>query len=449
MGRQRKAISVPASLKPLLERPADWPANHAWRVFAAACRASGAVAWAARLETPGGEMSWLSGRTPSRPGVIQSECVDALEAVLRKIPHGDAVEVVAPTSLRYLVEGAEFPEGTPERNLSAIAGRRLVWARYALGELDGPVAQCLAKAYGELAPLRWPGESALGNRYVVYADGGCTPHACASAWMLRKSGETLTEHAWCQPGALEPDAVRLAEFVAAVSGLAAVPPGSVVAVVTDHADVTDFGVRGVPAFRPSRSMIPILEELRQLAAQRQVTWYWAARDETDGQRRCQRLIDRQLRAADAWRRFQRTCVAAGLRRVFVPSFDRWLAPREPLVDQPGEHWSATFERRDRYLAAGATSSRVYVRQVPLQRAPGMSLSTAFARSRAGRWCDDLQPHPSQANAAAVFLGYLRNCFPLQLLLYEPDLAVLVQARPGATLDDVLEAGAQVHEVALE
>jgi hypothetical protein len=35
-----------------------------------------------------------------------------------------------------------------------------------------------------------------------------------------------------------------------------------------------------------------------------------------------------------------------------------------------------------------------------------------------------------------------------VLLYEPDLAVLVQARPGATPGDVLEAATQIHEVKL-
>src|SRR5205807_9825499 len=44
---------------------------------------------------------------------------------------------------------------------------------------------------------------------------------------------------------------------------------------------------------------------------------------------------------------------AGLARVFPPRFERWLAPREPIVDQPQEQRAATFERRDRSLAADA------------------------------------------------------------------------------------------------
>jgi ribonuclease HI len=373
-------IRIPAGLQPLLARPPNWPIAGAWRVFAAACRASGVVAWAARLEGPDGEVTWFQGRTASRPGIIQSECVDALTAALRAVPEGDAVEVIAPTSLRYLVEGAAFPDGTPERCLWELARTRRAWPRYALGDLEAPVAQCLKRAYTELAPLRWPGEAALGSRYVVYADGGCTPESCASAWVLRQSGQTLAEHAWCLPGPIEPDAVRRAEFLAATEGLAAAPPGSQVAVVTDHADVTDFGVRGVAAFRPSRSVAPILQDLRRRGAERQVTWYWAARQETGGQRRCQLLIDRQQQAATAWRRFARACLAAGVRRVCAPAFDQWLAPREPLVDQPGEDWSATFERRDRYLAAEGASPRVYVRQLRLDRATGLSMACAFARS---------------------------------------------------------------------
>src|SRR5439155_10858741 len=133
-------------LQPLLDRPADWPP--AWRVAVAACRASGVVAWAARLESPAGdEPCWLQGRSPSQPQVVQSECVPALIAALEAIPVGEAVEVIAPTSLRYLVEGADFPVGTPQHHLTQLAATRRVWARYALGELEPLVAVCLRRAY--------------------------------------------------------------------------------------------------------------------------------------------------------------------------------------------------------------------------------------------------------------------------------------------------------------
>src|SRR6266581_2768040 len=129
----RTSISVPASLQPLLDRPADWPP--AWRVAVAACRASGVVAWAARLESPAAvEPGWLQGRSPSQPQVVQSECVPALIAALEAIPASAAVEVIAPTSLRYLVEGAAFPPGSPQHTLAQLATARRIWVRYALGE---------------------------------------------------------------------------------------------------------------------------------------------------------------------------------------------------------------------------------------------------------------------------------------------------------------------------
>ena len=441
------AIVVPAALQPLLNRPADWPAGGGWCVSAAACRASGALAWAARVDPPAGEPVWIAGRSPSRPGILQSECVDALVAALEVTPPGAAVEIIAPTSLRYLVEGASFPTGTPERALSELAACRGVWARYALGELEAPVAQCLVRAYASLAPLRWPGESAVGDAYVLYADGGCTREACASAWVLRRGGAGVAERAWYLPGAaVERDAVRLAEFLAAAEGLATVPAGANVAVVTDHADVTDFGVRGVPAFRPSRAVAPVLEALQERAGARQVRWFWAAGDETDGQRRCQSLIDRHLRAATVWPRFLETCRAAGLGRAFLPDFGVWLASREPQIDQPHAQWAATFERRERYLAADPTSPRVYLRQLRLVRQPNMALVDAFARSAVAGWCERLWEHPPLAGAAAARLGQLRGQLLLLALLFEPDVAMLVQTRPGASLDDLLNAAAHLREV---
>ena len=447
MGR-RGEIVVPRALQPLLVRPPDWPGHAAWRVSAAACRASGVLAWAARVQQPDGEADWIEGTSPSRPAVVQSECVDALIAALERTPRGAAVELIAPTSLRYLVEGDAFPADTPEHRLAQLARERRVWARYALGELEAPVAECLIRAYVNLTPLRWPGEAALGASFVLYADGGCSPEACASAWVLRRGGQPVAEQAWCLPGglAVQRDGVRLAEFTAAAEGLGAVPSGAAVALVTDHADVTDFGVRGVPAFRPSRDVAPILRDLRERAAARQVAWYWAARSETDGQRRCQVLIDRQLRAATARQRFLAACQAAGLSRVLAPDFNAWLAPREPLVrdGQAEEEWAASFERRERYLAADPTSPRVYVRQLRLRVGQAGKLSQAFLRSKAAGWCDVLNHHPPLAGASAAFLGELRSHFHLLALLFEPDLAILVQTRPGASVDDIREAAAHVQ-----
>jgi hypothetical protein len=91
----------------------------AWSVAAAACRASGMVAWAARVQEPGlGEPIWLSGRAESQPPIVQSECVPALIAALDGTPIGAAVEVFAPTSLRYSIAGAAFPPDSPERRLA-------------------------------------------------------------------------------------------------------------------------------------------------------------------------------------------------------------------------------------------------------------------------------------------------------------------------------------------
>lgn len=212
MGR-RDVISVPAGLRPLLERPLDWPADAAWRISAAACRASGVVAWAACVEPSWGEPFWCDGRNPSRPSIIQSECTDALVSALERTPPGTQVEIVAPTSLRYLVEGARFAPGAPERSLWQLGRERRVWARYALGQLERPVAACLARAYASMAPLRWPGEAAIGADYVVYADGGCTPEACASAWVVRRGGALLVQ---TRPGATLEDVLDVAAHVESV-----------------------------------------------------------------------------------------------------------------------------------------------------------------------------------------------------------------------------------------
>jgi hypothetical protein len=190
---------------------------------------------------------------------------------------------------------------------------------------------------------------------------------------------------------------------------------------------------------------PILRDLRERAAARKVAWYWAARSETEGQRRCQVLIDRQLRAATARERFLATCRAAGLTRVLAPDFDVWLAPREPLVRAGSSHedWAASFERRERYVAADPTSPRVYVRQLRLVLGEDGSLRQAFLSSEVAGWCDMLVEHAPLANASTVLAGELRSHFHLLALLFEPDLAVLVQTRPGATLADIEDAARHV------
>ena len=440
----RTAISVPTSLQPLLDRPADWPS--AWRVAVAACRASGVVAWAARLESPtAGEPCWLQGRSPSQPQVVQSECVPALIAALEAIPVAAAVEVIAPTSLRYLVEGAAFPSASPQYHLAQLAAARRIWARYALGELEALVATCLSRAYDSLAPLRWSGQE---SGLVLYTDGGCTPEACAAAWVLRRDGTTIAERAWTLDAHTAPDQVRLAEFSAAADGLTAVPSGGRVAVVSDHADLSDFGVRDVPAFRPSGPVASVLEAIRQRSEARQVGWYWAEHDETDGQRRCQALIDRQVRAAPAYDRLIAACLAARLRRLWLPRFERWLAPREPLVDEPQHDWAATFERRDCFLAAKPASPRLYLRQLRLPVTGDVSLEAAFVASPASGWCDELVEHERLAGAQSARLMYLRNGFVGLALLFEPEAALLIQTRPGARLADVVDAAATVRSVTI-
>src|SRR5919204_6867958 len=145
--RRGRPIEVPGALQPLLECPRDWPARTAWRLATAACRASGSVVWAARVEAPGAEPVWLEGRADSQPSVVQSECVPALIAALQATPVGAAVEVIAPTSLRYLVDGVSFPAGSPQNTLARLAAGRRIWARYALGDLEPLVATCLKRAY--------------------------------------------------------------------------------------------------------------------------------------------------------------------------------------------------------------------------------------------------------------------------------------------------------------
>ena len=410
------------------------------------------MVWAAQVAPPGADSIWLEGRADSQPSIVQSECVPALIEALAATPPGAAVEVIAPTSLRYLVEGRAFAAGTLQHRLAELARGRRIWARYALGELEPLTNACLSRASANLAPLRWPtsdAQDANAGEYVLYTDGGCTRETCAAAWVLCRGEMTVAERAWTLDGGPARDGVRLAEFTAAVDGLAAVPVDGSVAVVSDHADLSDFGVREVPAFRPSPAVADTLHALRTQAAAHAVRWFWAEREETAGQRRCQVLIDRQLRAAPARARFEATCRGAGLQQVCVPSFDRWLAPREPMTDRAHEQWAATFERRDQFLTAAAHSPRVYLRQLQLECAQRASLSTAFLASRVVAWCEGLQQrNPPLAGSVATWQGRLRSGFAMVALLFEPDVALLVQTRPGATIEDALDAAAAVEQVKL-
>jgi hypothetical protein len=371
--------------------------------------------------------------------------VPALIAALEAIPVGADVEVIAPTSLRYLVEGAAFPPGSPQRVLAQLAAARHMWARYALGELEAPVATCLSHAYESLAPLRWYAQE---SGLVLYTDGGCTREACAAAWVLRREGTTIAERAWTLDAHAAPDQVRLAEFAAAADGLTAVPDGAPVAVVSDHADLSDFGVQGVPAFRPSPRVASELETIRAQSGGRRVSWYWAEHNETDGQRRCQALIDRQVRAAPAYDRFIAGCASAGLRQLWMPDFERWLAPRAPIVDHPHEDWAATFERRDCFVAAKPDGPRLYLRQLRLPKGDDQSLVAAFATSPAGGWCDDLVDSEPLAGAQAARLMHLRSGFVGLALLFDPDAALIIQTRPCARLEHVLDAAAAVQSVTI-
>ena len=454
MGRQAD-IDVPPALRPLLEQPAAWSPEKVWRLVAAACRARGHVAWSARLDPPGEGPIWLSGLERGRPRLLQSECVPALVAGLQRVPPGGVVEVIAPTSLRYLVEGRDAPPGTPEHVLADLAAQRAVWARYALGELEAEPATCLARAYELLEPLRWPGEHAirrtLSEPYVLYCDGGCSKGLCAAAWVLRRHGETLAERCWTLAGPAERDGTRLAEFTAAVDGLASVPVGTSVAVVSDHVDLPDFGILGAPSFAPSPRVASALAALRELAGARTVHWYWEQRQETSGQQRCQVLIGRRLRAAVARERFVAACAAAGLDRLFLPDFARWLAPDRPDLDAPRvwpglrEQWSATFQPLAAYLSAVHNTPRLFLRQLEFRPAPADGLTAAFERSVLASWCATLERNPPIAGSSATYLARLRSGAAMVCLLFEPATGLLAQTRPGAAISDALDAARTVAE----
>lgn len=461
MHRHRE-IEIPAELRSLLERPPDWAEQQAWRIVAAACRASGHVAWAAQVRAPDGRIEWLTGLARSRPRVVQSEAVEALCAALERIPPEAPVEIVSPTSLRYLAQGRNFLPGTPERRLYELARGRRIWARYALDDLEQLTVACLERAYAVLAPLRFPGEEAVQKALaaggavpsILYADGGCARGIAVAAWVLRRGGSTQDERCWTLDLPGSRDCVRLAEFMAVAGGLRALPAGAVVAVVTDHVDITDFGAHGVPSFAPSAHVAAVLEEVRALAADRTVRWYWAERGETEGQRRCQVLIERRLTAAHAFDRFLATCRQLGLRRVYLPDFSRWLAPHGPSArtrrawDGAREEWAATFEAAEDFLQARGSGPRLGLRQIAFGTGVAPDIVAAFERSPIARWCASLAQTAPLGSAVCAYTGRLHSGFPLVVLLYFPATAVLIQPRPGAELSHALDAAATMRPVQL-
>jgi hypothetical protein len=58
---------------------------------------------------------------------------------------------------------------------------------------------------------------------------------------------------------------------------------------------------------------------------------------------------------------------------------------------------------------------------------------------------DIEPF---AGAHAALLMHLRSGFLGLALLFEPDAALIIQTRPGARLEHVLDAGAAVQSVTL-
>jgi hypothetical protein len=109
-------------------------------------------------------------------------------------------------------------------------------------------------------------------------------------------------------------------------------------------DVSDVGVRGVPASRPSVPVAATLEAIRRQAALRQVRWYWVERHETDGQRRCQALINRQVRALPR--------ITASSRRAGLPACGGCTCRASSAGWLPASHWSTTRTGTGRDSSAG-------------------------------------------------------------------------------------------------
>jgi hypothetical protein len=74
---------------------------------------------------------------------------------------------------------------------------------------------------------------------------------------------------------------------------------------------------------------------------------------------------------------------------------------------------------------------------------------AFLASPARTWCEELTPHAALAGAHGAWLARLHKGFVGLVLLFEPDTALLIQTRPGAQLEDVLDAASTVHAAVLE
>jgi hypothetical protein len=140
-----------------------------------------------------------------------------------------------------------------------------------------------------------------------------------------------------------------------------------------------------------------------------------------------------------------------VRRVYLPNFARWLAPRGPAPSArrawPAAHedWAATFEHADSFLAAGPPGPRLYLRQFTLDTAAYPGLAAAFHASVIASWCSELGRHAPLAGSDATYVGRLRSGFAMVALLFEPGTALLVQPRPGAELAHALDAAATVAE----
>ena len=100
------------------------------------------------------------------------------------------------------------------------------------------------------------------------------------------------------------------------------------------------------------------------------------------------------------------------------------------------------------MAARADGPRLYLRQLRLTVRNDQSLGAAFVTSAAGGWCDDLVNVEPCAGAHDALLMHLRSGFVGLALLFDPDAALIIQTRPGARLEDVLDAGAAVQSITI-
>ncbi len=151
----------------------------------------------------------------------------------------------------------------------------------------------------------------------------------------------------------------------------------------------------------------------------------------------------------------------GAGRGSIPSFSHDLSP-----DRPGARASATFRavagrrasqsstsRKNNWQPPSnvatalsprtASSPRVYLRQLGLERLRHVSLAAAFLASPAAGWYHKLAEHEPLSGVRTAWLAWLRNGFLKLALLFEPHTALLVQTEPGAGLADALDAAAVV------